>query len=165
MTHSGTRARMGNGYARGRVRKSGVARCAKDQGGFALIEALISIVVLSVGVVGLLFMNGFLISSATVSNQRLSASLLADELITMAQTDPTNAGCYATTGVTTCASVTAGQFRTDWVNRVKARLPGASSLPPVVDMAADRTFTVTLQWRQKDDGLTRNHRIATQIGS
>ena len=134
------------------------------ESGFALIEALISMVVLAVGVVGLLFMNGFLMSSATVSNQRLAASLLADELITMAQTDPSNAGCYATSGVTTCASPSAGQFRVDWSSRVQARLPGAAALPPVVDMDADRTFTVTVQWRQKDGSVTRNHRVATQIG-
>jgi len=150
---------------RHRMRRTGSRSGARSAGGFALIETLVSSAVLGMGVIGLLFVNGFLIASATVGNQRLAASLLADELITMAQTDPANAGCFANTVTTTCTSPAAGQFLTDWSARVTASLPGASSLPPVVEMRVDRTFTVTLQWRQKDSGLTRNHRVATQIGS
>lgn len=133
--------------------------------GFALIEALVSIVVLAVGVVGLLITSGFLVTATTVSNQRLSAALLADELIAMAQADPANAGCYATSGVTTCASASAAQFRNAWVQRVQNELPGAVTLPPAVQWGVDRTFTVTVQWRQPDSGLTRNHRVATHIAS
>ncbi len=134
------------------------------QQGFALVEALISVVVLAVGVMGLLFFQGFLISSATVGNQRVEASLLAEELVSMASADPINAGCYANSGVTTCASAGARDYLSAWELRAKARLPGAAALPPTAVLANDRTYTVTLQWMQKDGGTIRNHRVATQIG-
>jgi hypothetical protein len=54
---------------------------------------------------------------------------------------------------------------TNWTARALARLPGAASHLPVVDYAADRTFTVTLQWVQKDGSVVRNHTVATQIGA
>jgi type IV pilus assembly protein PilV len=134
------------------------------QQGFALVEALISVVVLAIGVMGLLYFQGFLISSATVGNQRVEASLLAEELVSMASADPINAGCYANSGVTTCASAGARDYLTAWVLRATARLPGADTLPPTAVLANDRTYTVTLQWKQKDGGTIRNHRVATQIG-
>lgn len=146
-------------------RVPGRPRSARASRGVALIEALVAVTVLAIGVLGTLYFQGFVMSSATVSSQRLEASLLADELIAMAHSDTANAGCYANTGVTACGSATAAAYMADWTARTLARLPGAASHLPVVNYAADRTFTVTLQWVQKDGAVVRNHTMATQIGA
>ena len=133
--------------------------------GVALIEALIAITVLAVGVLGTIYFQGFVMSMTTVSQQRLEASMFSEELLGMVLSDPTNAGCYANAGVTTCASANAAAFMTDWTTRAQARLPGSSTHPPAVTFAADRSFTITLQWVQKDGATVRNLIVATQIGS
>lgn len=148
-----------------RRRAGSFPRGARASRGVALIEALIALTVLAVGVLGTLYFQGFVMSSATVSSQRLEAALLADELIAMAHSDTANAGCYANAGVTACGSAAAAAYMADWTARALARLPGAASHLPVVNFAADRTFTVTLQWVQKDGAVVRNHTMATQIGA
>ena len=136
-----------------------------NQSGLALIESLVGVLVLAVGVLGALYFQGFMVAAATGSTQRIEASLLAEELVAMALSDAANAGCYALSGTTTCASPSASAYLSTWQARVMSSLPGADSLAPSVQFAADRTFTVTLQWRQKETGTVRNHTLATQIRS
>lgn len=134
------------------------------QRGVALIEALIGLMVLAVGVLGSLYFQGFMVSSNTVSLQRMEAAMLAQELIAMASSDPANVDCYATGGGGGCASGQASAYFADWLGRVATQLPGAAANPPTAVLQAGGVYTVTLFWIQKDGGITRNHRVATQIG-
>jgi type IV pilus assembly protein PilV len=136
-----------------------------DQSGLALVESLVGLLVLAVGVLGALYFQGFMVAAATGSTQRIEASLLAEELVAMAHSDAANAGCYALTSTAPCASPSASAYLSTWRARVMSSLPGADSLEPTVQFSADRTFTVTLQWRQKETGTVRNHTLATQIRS
>lgn len=135
----------------------------RAQSGVALIEALISFLILAIGILGVLYFQAFLISSMTVNGQRAEATILADELISMAQTDPANAGCLANAGNLACGSANAAAFFQQWLARAAQRLPGAAQLAPIVTHDADRTFTVALRWRQKDGGIERNHLVRTQL--
>ncbi len=149
---------------RGRPARRAAGAVPAAQRGVALIEALIGLMVLAIGVLGSLYFQGFMVSSNTVSTQRMEAAMLAQELIAMASSDVDNVGCYATAGGGGCGSAQAGTYLADWLARATARLPGASANPPTAVLQADGVYTVTLFWIQKDGGTTRNHRVATQIG-
>lgn len=150
--------------ARTRAARPPMPAAGHGQRGVALIEALIGVAVLAIGVLGSLYFQGFMVSSNTVSGQRMEAAMLAQELIAMASSDADNVGCYATVGGGACGSPQATTYLLDWLARASARLPGAAANPPSVELLADGTYTVTLRWKQKDGGTIRNHRVATQIG-
>jgi Tfp pilus assembly protein PilV len=135
------------------------------QAGLALLEVLISVTLLAIGALAVLVVNGSLIAASTVGHQRAEAALLAQELIVMATTDPTQAGCYATVGQTACASSLARQGLENWQARVRARIPGVLAEGVSSEYAADQTFTVTVQWRSARSDQTRNLRLATHLGS
>jgi type IV pilus assembly protein PilV len=137
----------------------------RQQSGMALLEVLVAVTLLAVGALGVLVVNGTLIAASTVGHQRAEAALLAQELIVMVTTDPAQAGCYATSGNTVCASSLARARRDDWQARVRARIPGALAEGVSADYAADQSFTVTLQWRSARSDQTRNLRLATHLGS
>lgn len=154
--------RGGSGH---RCARAATRRAVVTQAGFALLEVLISVALLATGAMAVLAVNSTLISTATVSHQRAQASLLAQELVVMAATNAAQAGCYATTGNTTCTSTAAQAQLQDWQDRVQSSLPGVLPSGGIdVELGADRTFIVTVQWRSARSTETRNLRLATHLG-
>jgi type IV pilus assembly protein PilV len=105
--------------------------------GVGLIDALIAIVILSFGLIGMVRMQGRLVSAATDSQLRTTAIGLADELLNTMLVDTDNAACYTyPTPGAGCASASAQAATTAWAAKVVAALPGASA-PAVTLMDAN----------------------------
>ena len=135
------------------------------QKGFALIEALAALLVVSFGLLGLAGALADLVSATTDAQLRSEASLLASELVGMASADPTNLACY-TTDQAGCASASAKALKHEWDLDVPTRLPGASSKPPTVTLdATTAVFAVTLFWFRSSNDVTHNHVVLTRITS
>jgi type IV pilus assembly protein PilV len=102
----------------------------KRERGVMLIEALIAILIFSIGILAVVGMQGMAIKSVTDSKMRSEAALLADELIAQMWNDQGNIGLYSYAGTGTPPA----RIQT-WVDRVK-KLPGAATHLPKVTVPA-----------------------------
>jgi len=140
--------------------------------GVMLIEALIAILIFSIGILAVVGMQGVAIKNVTESKYRSEAAFLANELISNMWTDAGNIGLYNYPG----SSYTK---LTNWVAKVDATLPGTAAVrprvtitppPPVVPPAVapiGGTVQIELYWQLPEEasaGLPpRKHMVIASI--
>lgn len=108
------------------------------QKGFAILEAMVAIMVFALGILGLIGLQGTMTREQTTSKIRADAAYLASELIGEMWTDIPNLSQYASAncnGHPKCA---------DWSNKLSVNLPSGSST--VVVNAATGDVSITLTW-------------------
>lgn len=134
------------------------------QSGSVMLEALVSIVIFSFGILGLVGMQFAAIRNSSEAQFRADAAAFANSVIAeMRVADPAN--------VTTNYSSPSGSNYLSWVNRVAATgtgLPGvvtgaSPANMPTITIASDLSFTVTLLWQGKSDNATRKYLVKGQL--
>ena len=118
-----------------------------------LLEALISILIFSLGILAIVGLQAASIKSAGDAKYRSDASLLANQLIgEMWVADRTPATLQAN------FSSSGGAAYTSWLGDVVnvAQLPGASATPPTVTFTTDANTnssvaTITLYWNAPNE--------------
>jgi Tfp pilus assembly protein PilV len=128
--------------------------------GAGLFDAVVAMAILSFGMLALARMQTRVVGAATEASSRLAASRLADELLSSAIVDRTNAANYVPTGG--CASAQATAMLTDWCTRVVAELPSAFASGAFVG-GAQRTLAVTLKWTGKGTNEQRVMTVVTDV--
>ena len=129
--------------------------------GFTLIEVLISLLVFSIGVLGLLGLQGGAVRFSTDAQQRADATFLADQLFgRMLISDPATIATFAhhPTGNTKCAptgAASANAVVTEWLDEVTGLLGAnaTSNLQQIVVDPATGQVTVRLCWQNGNDPL------------
>lgn len=141
-------------------RPAGTPRSAAR--GFGLIDALVAMVILAVGMLALVRMQTRLVAQSTDAQVRLTATRLADELMSTALVDRENANCYTVPPVGACGSSIAAAQTASWKDRVKVELPeGAAS--SVLTIGQTNPLTVTLTWTGKATNDTRTLKVTTDV--
>jgi type IV pilus assembly protein PilV len=129
-------------------------RTNKHQAGVMLIEALIGILIFSIGILALLGMQGAAIKNTTDARYRSEAAYFANQILGQMWVDDNNQLARYDT-----ANPAAYLPRDTWVNTVAARLPGVTiggALSPTIQVGpgaglVDREVRVQVQWRQPGD--------------
>jgi len=133
------------------------------QQGVMLIEALIAILIFSIGILAVVGMQGIAIKNVTESRSRSEAAFLASELLAQMWIDQNINGVGANT-----SNVTVGNYdyqggasvpaRIDaWVTRVQGKLPGSTQagVKPKVTItnasASGATVKIELFWQQPEE--------------
>lgn len=111
---------------------------AVKQRGAALLEALVAILLLMLGILALIGLQGRMISASTEAQMRGEATYLADQLIGQMSLDEGNLANYKTDGKT-CTS----DYCTAWLARVASTLPSGNATVEVTEPAV----TVTVRWK------------------
>jgi type IV pilus assembly protein PilV len=118
-----------------------------------LLEALIGILIFSLGILAMVGMQAMGIKLATDSRDRAEASNLAAQLVGDMWLHRTTLASYQYAGTGTAPAPL-----TTWIAQVDASLPNAAATPPVVTVGASplgaavgTQTTVTLQWRNPTD--------------
>lgn len=127
------------------------------QGGVALLEALIAILLISFGILGIIGLQANSIAFTSDARYRVEAGALADRLVAEMWVNPANIASYGWGGAGEPPEVLA-----DWVADVRNALPGATALPPSVTVDADNVVTITVRW-QPPDGNAHNHMVIAHI--
>lgn len=124
--------------------------CRRQHKGVALIEALMAILIFSVGVLGLVGLQASMTRAQTAAKFRSDAANLASEAIGLMWVDKGNLARYA--------SATCDGHRPclDWKNKVASALPGGTTL--VTTNVSDGAVSVTLTWTVPNEG---SHSYAT----
>ncbi len=121
------------------------SRPFKRMRGIALIEALVGILIFTIGILGVVGLQAAMLRAQGSAKVRADAAILASEVIGMMWTD---AGSLANlkTYTTGCNSGSCG----DWVTKLAQALPGgtaAFNLDP-----ASGSTTITITWTQPNEG-------------
>lgn len=112
----------------------------KTQSGMMLIEALLAILIFSLGILALVGLQATAIKQSTDARYRSEAALLANDIISqMWITDRIPATLQANFN-------TGGATYNTWLPRVSATLPGAVANPPSIVVDAQGIATVTISW-------------------
>jgi type IV pilus assembly protein PilV len=143
--------------------------------GVMLIEALIAILIFSIGILAVVGMQSVAIRNVTESKHRSEAAFLVSELTSQMWTDAINIGQYSYPG---SGSVPAKLV--NWMARVDANLPGATVtrpkvtvtppapiVPPLPIPPVGATVTIELFWQLPEEasaGLPpRNYTVVSSI--
>jgi type IV pilus assembly protein PilV len=120
-----------------------------------LIEALIGILIFSIGILALIGMQGAAIRNTTDARYRSEASFLANQIIGQMWVDRSHLTDYQTAGYAP---------RDNWAATVASTLPGVTgTLVPTITVTADNEVTVTIQWQQPGETQTRRLQMINRI--
>lgn len=142
--------------------------------GASLLEALIALLIFSVGLLGLLGLQANALGASRDAQYRAEAAVLANEIIGIMWTDRANLAQYAHNGSggNTCAptgTATTNANAVNWLNQFTASnarsLPGATSAAQQIIVGSDRTVRVTLCWRAPQDAGWHNYTAVARIPS
>lgn len=125
--------------------------CAfKNNSGFTIIEFMVSVVILTIGLLGLLQTINFAISTNMTNKMRNEATILADEKLSvrMAQLSSTDAAPFATYSAS--ESVSRKIFNGTKIFAVKTRQLPISPISNSVEV------NVTVNWSHKNTAYSHN---------
>lgn len=132
-------------------------RRARAQAGFMMLEVLVSVLIFSFGVLGLVGLQASMSRAQTAAKDRADAAALASELIGLMWADTrSNLASYDGAG---CAGYARCK---DWTSKVAATFPNSNTNVTSVLVAGETTVynvSVTITWTPPDGG---QHTYATQ---
>lgn len=137
---------------------------ARRNSGIALIEALVSILIFSVGALGLLGLQAAATKNATDATYRSEASYMTNQIISQMWVDRSNLDLYAHlatgTACTFSGSVSPNAKVTTWLASGVGMLPGFTSEKAQIAVstptADTRQIKVTVCWRAPQDAGPHN---------
>ncbi len=141
-----------------------------SNGGFVLLDALIAILIFSVGILGMVALQGTAVKLASDAKLRSDAAMLTDQVIAqMWGSDLTTIGPLAT--AYKGAAGTGGPAYTAWASTMNCNsttastscLPGAAANPPTIDVTGANLVTVTVYWQSPNDSGPHNYVSSTQL--
>lgn len=149
------------------ARRAPVARAHKEQRGIVLLEALVALLIFSVGVLGLIGLQATSVKQASAAEYRSTAVLQANDLISrMWVSDRSDAILKAQFAAT-------GDGYKAWKDAWVAALPGAAANPPEVVIKSEdkgataslgtNTVTVTVYWKAPSDDDARKYVLVAQL--
>ena len=123
------------------------------QRGATLLEAMVGILIFSLGILALVGMQALAIKQVTDAKYRADASFFANQIIGEMWVNRTNLANYAYAGTGTPPAVIS-----NWVTSIEDGLPGISAAAnrPVVTVAGT-TVTVTVFWQPPAATTPHNH--------
>jgi type IV pilus assembly protein PilV len=125
------------------------------QQGSVVLEALISILIFSIGILAIVGLQAVSIKNVAAAKYRTDASLLANQVIgQMWVSDKSNAALVAS------FSSPAGASYAVWANAVAQGLPGVSGVPanaPTIAIDANNNATVTVYWQAPNESAAHNY--------
>ncbi len=145
-------------------------RPSHRRAGFTLVEVLVSIVVFTIGVLGIVRLQAAAVKMSTDARQRAEAAFLADQLLArMLISDPATAAefahhpdgpaCAPTGGASTHPQVTA------WLAQVTATFPRATAdeQQVIVGSATPGEVTVRLCWRNSESDAPHKLEVNNRV--
>lgn len=144
-------------------------RISRRQDGVMLLEALIAILIFSVGILAVVGMQATAVRAVTESRSRAEAALYANQLLGQIWTDAINAAQYAYPGAGAVpARLQSWHDDVTGVTDPKRGLPGASTLKPVITIsnptAQGAEVRIQVFWRNPEEtaqGLPAHHYTVT----
>jgi type IV pilus assembly protein PilV len=132
----------------------------RRQGGIALLEAMLAIVILGIGLLGTVGLQARAYSALSDAGARAEATLATEKLIGIINADVPNIAQY-----NLAESGTPNSSLKDWAAETRKNIPGAILIVQVQDQAAQNRYLVdiTIRWQRKAKSETNRHRVISYI--
>lgn len=135
--------------------------------GAMLIEALVAILIFSIGILGVIGLLATAVKQSTDARYRVEAAQLAEQLLGRMWSG-NRAVATLQAQFNTCSSSGCAGYQ-DWYATVAAMLPGVTtgSTRPEVNVDAEGIVTITLLWRAPNDAADaepHRYEMQAQIG-
>ncbi len=140
--------------------------------GFTLVEAMVALVVLAVGMLGIAGLYVTTLRSGGSSIYRMQAVNLAADLADRIRTNrgaglsyagaAADNNCYGAAAVDCAPPLMAANDLFVWQQQVAAILPAAAGVVAVAGAAAPFTYTITINWTEAG-GDTPSYTLTLQI--
>lgn len=144
-------------------------RLHHQQRGVMLIEALIAILIFTIGILGVIGLQAAAVQQSTDAKNRSEAAYMADQLMgRMWSGNRAVANLQANYDMNTCGSTCAGTA--SWFTTLQATLPGVvatGDTNPQVQVDANGVVTIQIYWRAPNEAPTsppHHFDIQAQIG-
>jgi len=128
------------------------SQAPKREDGVMLLEALIAILIFSIGILAVVGLQAVSIKNVTDSKHRTEAAFLANKLLSQMWTDAGNIAFYAYPGSGVVPTRLGGAG--GWVDQINARLPAAAT-PPIVTItgasATGATVSIQVRWQLPEE--------------
>ena len=132
----------------------------RRQGGIALLEVLIAIVILAIGLLGTIGMQARAYSALSDAGLRAEAALACDKLLGTMTADADNVANYA---------LAAGDQPTaalaPWLEETSAAIPGATISVAVAPQVRRNRVDINIRWTRKAGAAESRQRVTAYIGS
>ncbi len=141
----------------------------RQQGGVMLLEALIAILIFSIGILGVVGMQATAVKQSTDARYRAEAAHLANQLIGTMWTSNRALNPLQTRFNTCDTAATCAGYQ-EWLEKVAETLPGvepSSPTEPTVNVDADGIVTISIFWRapgDPEDEAPHRYDVQAQIG-
>ncbi|NCQ51466.1 hypothetical protein GW796_06145 [archaeon] len=125
--------------------------------GFFILEALVSIVIFMIGILGVLKIQEDTIRSTSDSQYRISASYMASNVLSQIMIDKANITNYVDGSSTEYIS---------WLADLQSNLPGVASNPPTIVTSVVGSGTlvqVSIFWQKPGDAVVSKYQTETTI--
>lgn len=144
----------------------------KTQYGSSLLEALVAILIFSIGIIGLMGLQAVSIKSSSDAKYRADAAYAANQIIGQMWVDRANIDNYATGGTGAACSIgtasTAANV-SNWLSQISNLLPGAVATKQQIMVTSPLTNTklvkVTICWQGPQDTTAHNFVTTAQINT
>jgi type IV pilus assembly protein PilV len=133
---------------------SSIMGSSMGQRGATLLEALIGILIFSVGILALVGMQALAIKHMSDAKYRSDAAFFANEIIGQMWVNRASLGAYAYAGTGAPPAAITG-----WVTSIQNALPGvtaAANTLPIINVAGT-TVTVRVRWQLPSGGDVHQH--------
>lgn len=143
------------------------AALPKSQRGSMLLEALVAILIFSVGILAVVGMQATAVKAAADAKYRSEASLLANELLGQMWITNRTASTLKTNFEGSDGS--GGTYYNNWYANVAATMPGVSTTANAPSVTVDGTtglVTVVVQWKlpsEASGASAHNYTIIAQV--
>ena len=132
----------------------------RAQRGIAMIESLIAILILGIALVGTLGLQARSVAALSDAGLRAEATIAANQLLGIMNTDIANAAAYAVAG-----TAAPGERLAPWYAEVRERIPGAT-ITVAVSPIAGTTRTevdIVIGWQRTTDSQVNQHQVISYL--
>ena len=137
---------------------------ARSCRGVSLIEALVALLILSFGMLGMVGVQARLLKEGTEAQPRVVAANHEDGLVSLALVDPANADCYTEPLAGVCSSTAAQSVMAQWRQDLQDAMPSAeaqaalvtgASSPGGAPVGSNQQLRVRIEWQDHESGEPR----------
>ncbi len=133
-------------------------RPARRQGGIALLEAMLAILILGIGLIGTVGLQARAYSALSDASLRAEATLAGEKLLGTMNADSNNLLNYG--AVAGGAATAATQ---PWVDETRAAIPGALIGVVVTPQQLRVQVDITIVWQRKAGAALNQHLVTSYI--
>jgi len=121
------------------------------QGGFTLIEVMVSLLIFTLGVIGLIGMQAMMINNSMDAESRMQASYYANQLIGQMWVDRGNNDTNLVTYDTAYGTWPTDHYLPNWLTGVAGGLPGASGTNSPTVTVNGNQVDIVIRWQLPND--------------